>query len=97
MNKIVLILALLAGVSIEHTLAREQLGQVICGDEKSCKDMNTKRCQCYCSAKGDYRAKNSSDNPVFVPGDEYFKNGKAVHCFCKQWDLEKFPGPAKRN
>ncbi|MBI2774868.1 hypothetical protein HYX58_02590 [Candidatus Dependentiae bacterium] len=48
--------------------------------------------ECYCSQKGDFRQRHADDNPVYVENDP---NG--VFCYCKQWDLDNFPGPKKRN
>ncbi len=41
---------------------------------------------CYCSEKGDYRKREASDTPIFVPNDPYGK-----YCYCKQWDLDNAP------
>jgi hypothetical protein len=60
-----------------------------CKDMKLCK--NDPNCACYCAEKGGFRRKTANDKPVYIAND---KNG--IHCYCKIWDLENYPGPAKR-
>lgn len=69
-----------------------------CDNEQSCK--KDSHCQCYCSELGDYRDKVNEDEPVYLPKGKkkMTKNGEQiVHCFCKQWDIDKFPGPVTRD
>lgn len=61
-----------------------------CTTKNSCEKKPS--CQCYCSEVGHFRAKNASDKPVFVDRDPRKK-----YCFCKKWDLLKYPGPVKRD
>lgn len=61
-----------------------------CTTEKNC--IKNQNCQCYCSEKGSFRDKVADDKPAYVENDP---NG--VYCYCKQWDLDKYPGPAERD
>lgn len=60
-----------------------------CTTEDSCQ--NDQNCQCYCSEKGGFRDKVENDRPVYIENDT-----NNVNCYCKQWDLNRYPGPAKR-
>ena len=85
---------MLAGAGIYAKKARSRRSK--CATRESC--LENKKCQCYCSGIAGYRDKVKEDNPVYVEGDKYIdQNGEAVHCFCKAWDKEKFPGPAERD
>lgn len=84
----------LAGVGL--TARRDKPHHQRCKTKESC--LNNPNCQCYCSGIAGYRDKIEEDNPVYVETNEYIdSNGEAVHCFCKPWDKEKFPGPAERD
>jgi len=66
-----------------------------CTTRESC--LENEKCQCYCSGIAGYRDKVVEDEPVYIEGNDYVKDNKPVHCFCKQWDIDKFPGPAERD
>lgn len=62
----------------------------VCNTEETCAtNMN---CKCFCAQKGDYRAKEASDAPVW---DAAGING--IHCFCKQWDLDAYKNGKQGN
>lgn len=61
-----------------------------CRFENAC--LLNKGCQCYCSGVAKFRDKNASDRPLFIKKDP---RGKG--CYCKLWDLQKYPGPARRS
>jgi len=60
-----------------------------CHTKKDCYKKST--CKCYCAEKGDFRKKTDNDEPVYVTDDP---NG--IYCYCKQWDLDNYPGPVER-
>lgn len=64
-----------------------------CDSKDSCEA--DKNCQCYCSAIGGYRDKVADDKPVYLPQGKQ-KGNKTIRCFCKQWDIDNFPGPTER-
>ncbi len=68
---------------------RYEAPQPKCATEKDCR--KNKNCQCYCAEKGGFRKKVPNDKPVYVKDDP---NG--VYCYCKQWDLDAYPGPTPR-
>jgi hypothetical protein len=80
------LLGLILGGSVIHldALPRRR-NRAACDNKNNCQSLKSK-CQCYCSAVGHFRDKNSDDKPVYVENDP---NG--VHCYCKQWDLDAFP------
>lgn len=85
------IVLMLAGAGIYAAKGRARSK---CTTKESCLKRN---CQCYCSGIAGYRNKVDADKPVYVEGNEYVKDNEVVHCFCKQWDIDKFPGPAERD
>lgn len=60
-----------------------------CATKESCE--KNPACYCFCSGISTFRPKVSADVPVFLPDD-----ARKKYCYCKVWDLEKYPGPARR-
>lgn len=84
---LIVAVVMLAGAGI---YAKRGTGGPKCTTRESC--LKNKKCQCYCSGIGGFRDKVKEDEPVYIENDP---NG--VHCYCKPWDLEKYPGPAERD
>jgi len=63
----------------------------VCTSQKRCVDINN-RCLCYCSGIGALRRKKNDDKPIYVENDP-----NEVYCYCKQWDLDNYPGPVARD
>ena len=83
---VILVTALIVVCAVTYAKKNEKQR---CDTKENC--LNNKQCQCYCSELGDFRDKDSDDRPVYVKDDP---NG--VYCYCKQWDLDVYPGPAER-
>jgi hypothetical protein len=80
----------IAIIIFAFNLQAQENSQEKCETRNDCKE--SPGCQCYCSEKGGFRNKVLKDKPIFLKKD---KNN--VHCYCKKWDLKKYPGPATRD
>lgn len=89
-KRYILFVAVLMLVGAGVYAKRDRSRRSKCATEQSC--LENKQCQCYCSGIADFRDKVKEDRPVYIENDP---NG--VHCYCKPWDLEKYPGPAERD
>ena len=58
-------------------------GKPICKTKEAC--LKDGHCRCWCSQKCGFRAKNGSDNPIYVENDPQGK-----FCYCKQWDFDHY-------
>lgn len=88
-KKYYLVVGVLLMVSHGIYAKRYQNNQQRCATKKDC--IYNKKCQCYCSEKGGFREKVANDKPVYVKDDP-----NRVYCYCKQWDLDSYPGPVER-
>jgi len=66
--------------------------EALCGDKKSCEDVDNKSCKCWCAYKPGPREKVSPkdnakkhDNPKF----RKLKHNKEAKCYCAPRDIEK--------
>jgi len=84
-----LILAVLMMTSSAMYAKKHKPRKQKCTTQESC--LNNPQCQCYCAEKGGFRDKVANDKPVYIEDDP-----SGVHCYCKEWDLKAYPGPAVR-
>lgn len=82
MKKAVLLLVV-SGIFASCSNGNSNMNMKSCKSEEAC--THDQNCECWCSRKCGYRAKEKSDRPVYMENDRHGK-----HCYCKQWDYDHY-------